>query len=77
MRDLTTENILKLATDIFQTLFTQVNSLGPTDAWWANIGSGNGTKSLPEQMLTSYQLGSLTIRADNSIDLSHKLQKWA
>ena len=43
-------------------LANMVNSLGPSDAiWvWVNIGSGNGllpdgTKPLPEPMLTYHQ----------------------
>ena len=44
---------------------TRVNSLWPSDAIWVNIGSGNGllpdgTKPLPEPMLTDHQWSPVT-----------------
>ena len=43
-----------------------VNSLGSSDAIWVNIGPGNGllpdgTKPLPEPMLTYHLYGPVTI----------------
>ena len=65
------------------------NSLGPSDAIWCteicvNIGSGNGllpdgTKPLPEPMLTYHKYGPVVIAQELFYNRyhSHQLLKWA